>query len=366
MLLAATDYPLLDIFWTMLFFFVWVTLFMLVFRIIVDLFRRDDMGGFPKALWILFVIVTPFLGVLIYVISQGGSMARRNPRKCRGAGAVRRPRPERGRERRRGRRDREGQEPARQRRHHAGGVREAQGRGARVAPQREAVWRSNGWRTCPITDPERSQPPGDRAAWWIAVLFAAGSLLFFIAPFPGFVQVFGSAAAGTAFFAGSVLFTVAAVIQCAVTYRAKASRPIDWCSSILLLAGTVLFNVNTFRATRTRVRSPGVQPARLGAEHPRLALLRRLGLPRLRAGLRRLQPVAAAPDAGVDDRRHLLRRVHRIRRLRGRLALRAVDRWRRRPRRRQHLDRVRRPVLRGRSTDGARRIPADRPCGPVR
>ena len=108
----------------------------------------------------------------------------------------------------------------------------------------------------PITDPERSQPPGDRAAWWIAVLFAAGSLLFFIAPFPGFVQVFGSAAAGTAFFAGSVLFTVAAVIQCAVTYRAEASRPIDWCSSILLLAGTVFFNVNTFRATRTGFDHP--------------------------------------------------------------------------------------------------------------
>ena len=84
MLLAEVDYPLLDIFWTMLFFFVLVTWFMLVFRIIVDLFRRDDMGGFPKALWILFVIVTPFLGVLAYVISQGGSMARRNAEDMQG------------------------------------------------------------------------------------------------------------------------------------------------------------------------------------------------------------------------------------------------------------------------------------------
>jgi ABC-type multidrug transport system fused ATPase/permease subunit len=78
MLLAATDYPLLDIFWTMLFFFIWITWFMLVFRIIADLFRRDDMGGFAKAMWMIFVIIAPFLGVLIYVISQGSSMAQRN------------------------------------------------------------------------------------------------------------------------------------------------------------------------------------------------------------------------------------------------------------------------------------------------
>jgi hypothetical protein len=95
-----------------------------------------------------------------------------------------------------------------------------------------------------------------RAAWWIAILFAVGSFLFAIAPFPGFVQQFGSAAAGTAFFAGSILFTVAAVILCVATFRAEAPQRIAWWSSIVLLAGTVYFNVNTFRATRTGFDDP--------------------------------------------------------------------------------------------------------------
>ena len=77
MLLAATDYPLLDIFWTMLFFFVWVSWIMILFRVIADIFRRDDMGGGGKALWTIFVIIAPFLGVFIYMVSQGNSMAAR-------------------------------------------------------------------------------------------------------------------------------------------------------------------------------------------------------------------------------------------------------------------------------------------------
>jgi predicted PurR-regulated permease PerM len=76
-LLAATDYPLLDIFWSMLFFFIWIAWIMILFRVIADIFRRDDMGGGGKALWTIFVIVAPFLGVFIYLISQGNSMASR-------------------------------------------------------------------------------------------------------------------------------------------------------------------------------------------------------------------------------------------------------------------------------------------------
>jgi hypothetical protein len=56
---------------------------MLVFRVFGDLFRRDDMSGFAKAAWIFLVIFAPFLGVFIYVISQGGSMAERNGRQGR-------------------------------------------------------------------------------------------------------------------------------------------------------------------------------------------------------------------------------------------------------------------------------------------
>jgi Short C-terminal domain/Phospholipase_D-nuclease N-terminal len=83
MLLAAVDYPLLNIFWSMLFFFVWVSWIMIVFRVIGDIFRRDDMGGFAKAVWMIFVVIAPFLGVLIYMMSQGNSMAQRGAEGAR-------------------------------------------------------------------------------------------------------------------------------------------------------------------------------------------------------------------------------------------------------------------------------------------
>jgi type VI protein secretion system component VasK len=69
------DYPLLGVFWSMFWFFLWVLWFILLFRIIVDIFRSHDMGGFVKALWLLFVILTPFLGVFVYVIARGHKMA---------------------------------------------------------------------------------------------------------------------------------------------------------------------------------------------------------------------------------------------------------------------------------------------------
>src|SRR5437879_1307850 len=62
----AYDYPLLSAFWTMLVFFLWIMWFVLLFRIIVDIFRDDSLGGWAKAGWLLFVIVLPFLGVLVY------------------------------------------------------------------------------------------------------------------------------------------------------------------------------------------------------------------------------------------------------------------------------------------------------------
>jgi Short C-terminal domain/Phospholipase_D-nuclease N-terminal len=83
MLLAAVDYPLLNIFWTMLIFFVWVSWIMILFRVIADIFRRDDTGGMSKALWTIFVIAAPFLGVFIYLISQGDSMAKRSAEDAR-------------------------------------------------------------------------------------------------------------------------------------------------------------------------------------------------------------------------------------------------------------------------------------------
>ena len=73
-MLLAYDYPLLDVFWTMLFFFFWVAWIIILFRTIVDVFRSKDLGGLSKALWLIFVIVIPWLGVLVYIIVRGDSM----------------------------------------------------------------------------------------------------------------------------------------------------------------------------------------------------------------------------------------------------------------------------------------------------
>ena len=76
--MIAYDYPLLGIFWTMLMFFLWFAWIMLLIRVFADIFRSDDMGGWSKALWSIFVIVVPLLGVLIYLIARGDSMTRRD------------------------------------------------------------------------------------------------------------------------------------------------------------------------------------------------------------------------------------------------------------------------------------------------
>src|SRR5436190_1134913 len=77
-MLVASSYPFLDVFWTMLIFFVWVAWFMLLFRVIGDVFRRHDIGGGAKVLWLIFVIVLPFLGVFIYLIANNNGMNERS------------------------------------------------------------------------------------------------------------------------------------------------------------------------------------------------------------------------------------------------------------------------------------------------
>ena len=76
--MLAADYPFLDLFWTMLIFFVWVAWFMLLFRVIGDIFRRHDLSGGGKALWLIFVILLPFLGVFVYLIAQNEGMTARD------------------------------------------------------------------------------------------------------------------------------------------------------------------------------------------------------------------------------------------------------------------------------------------------
>ncbi|MCT7356262.1 SHOCT domain-containing protein [Streptomyces sp. 15-116A] len=79
----AYDYPLLSAFWTMLVFFLWIMWFVLLFRIVVDIFRDDDLSGWAKAGWLVFTIVLPFLGVFVYVIARGKNMGRREIAQAR-------------------------------------------------------------------------------------------------------------------------------------------------------------------------------------------------------------------------------------------------------------------------------------------
>ncbi|MEV1065248.1 SHOCT domain-containing protein [Streptomyces sp. NPDC050263] len=73
----AYDFPLLGAFWTMLVFFLWIMWFVLLFRVIVDVFRDDDLSGWAKAGWLVFCICLPFLGVFVYVIARGKNMGHR-------------------------------------------------------------------------------------------------------------------------------------------------------------------------------------------------------------------------------------------------------------------------------------------------
>jgi len=79
----AYDYPLLSVFWSMLLFFLWIMWFVLLFRVVVDIFRDDDLSGWAKAGWLAFTILLPFLGVFVYVVARGKNMGRREVAQAR-------------------------------------------------------------------------------------------------------------------------------------------------------------------------------------------------------------------------------------------------------------------------------------------
>jgi hypothetical protein len=83
--LAATDYPLLDIFWSMILLFLWIAWFWILILILGDVFRRHDIGGVAKALWVIFLIVVPFFGVFVYLISQSRGMTERSMKASQAA-----------------------------------------------------------------------------------------------------------------------------------------------------------------------------------------------------------------------------------------------------------------------------------------
>lgn len=76
------DYPLLNLFWTMLWLFLWVMWFFLLFKVITDIFRDHELHGWGKAGWLILVLLLPYIGVLIYLIVRGKSMSRRDVKQA--------------------------------------------------------------------------------------------------------------------------------------------------------------------------------------------------------------------------------------------------------------------------------------------
>jgi hypothetical protein len=76
-LLAASSYPLLNVFWSIFEFFLWIIWIWILIMIFIDIFRSQDLSGWAKALWFLFVLFIPLIGVLVYLIVRGGSMHER-------------------------------------------------------------------------------------------------------------------------------------------------------------------------------------------------------------------------------------------------------------------------------------------------
>ena len=84
MLLASSSYsyPILGVFWTIVMIFLWVVWFWILITIIIDIFRSHDLSGWTKALWFLFILFLPLIGVLVYLIVRGGKMHERQVRQA--------------------------------------------------------------------------------------------------------------------------------------------------------------------------------------------------------------------------------------------------------------------------------------------
>ena len=77
MVITATSYPFLNILWTTLIFFAWVIFIWIAITVLIDVFRRRDISGWGKAGWVIFVVLIPWIGVLVYLIANHDGMAER-------------------------------------------------------------------------------------------------------------------------------------------------------------------------------------------------------------------------------------------------------------------------------------------------
>ena len=85
--MVAASYPFMDVLWSMVIFFLFVIWIWILITVFADIFRRRDIGGGMKAVWIIFVILLPYLGVFIYLIAEGHHMAERNAEQMSAARA---------------------------------------------------------------------------------------------------------------------------------------------------------------------------------------------------------------------------------------------------------------------------------------
>jgi len=83
-MVIAADYPFLNILWTLIIFFAWVAWIWIAIIIFIDIFSRRDISGWVKALWVVFVIILPFLGVLVYLIANHNGMTDRSEARAKG------------------------------------------------------------------------------------------------------------------------------------------------------------------------------------------------------------------------------------------------------------------------------------------
>jgi hypothetical protein len=81
-MVIAADYPFMDVLWSMIIFFFWVIWIWIVITVLIDIFRRHDIGGWAKAAWTVFVVILPWLGVLIYLIAQHDGMRERSVKQA--------------------------------------------------------------------------------------------------------------------------------------------------------------------------------------------------------------------------------------------------------------------------------------------
>jgi Phospholipase_D-nuclease N-terminal/Short C-terminal domain len=84
-LLPVADYTFWDALWTIFVFFLWILWFFLLFKIIVDVFRRHDIGGGKKVVWLVFILFLPFLGAFAYIVANGDGIAQRDAERAQAA-----------------------------------------------------------------------------------------------------------------------------------------------------------------------------------------------------------------------------------------------------------------------------------------